>query len=72
MFFQLKMAAPYEKRPNLPLFSAFFRRFLSVGLPGGSVAAVWPVKLCWREGRDVWRGNEKSRKLVKVCGSFAN
>ncbi|MDN2700218.1 hypothetical protein O0882_28305 [Janthinobacterium sp. SUN073] len=38
MFFRLKRAAPYEKRLDLPLFSAFSCGFLSVGLSGGSAA----------------------------------
>jgi hypothetical protein len=44
MFFRPKRAVPYEKRQNLPVFSAFFRLFLSVGMVCGSAMAAWPLR----------------------------
>ncbi|MGK5073791.1 hypothetical protein [Janthinobacterium sp. ZB1P44] len=38
MFFRLKRAFPYEKRLNLPIFSAFFRRLPSLRASGGLLA----------------------------------
>ena len=34
MFFRLKRAAPYEKRLDLPIFSAFSCAFLFAGMSG--------------------------------------
>ncbi|MDN2715038.1 hypothetical protein [Janthinobacterium sp. SUN120] len=71
MFFRLKRAFPYEKRLNLPIFSAFWWRMAFAGVRGVNVIA-WQVRGDCGVGGGGRFGNEKSRKLVKVCGFFAN
>ncbi|MDO8040909.1 hypothetical protein [Janthinobacterium sp. SUN137] len=72
MFFRLKRAFPYEKRLNLPIFSAFLMTHgvrWSAGSECHRLAGAWRLR---GGAMDFRFGNEKSRKLVKVCGFFAN